>query len=123
MRRLFFLLLPCLLLALPVGAQTVTNPTGVTFTASVDHATLTKYVIGYFLSGATNPLQEADLPLGTPDAQQIVTASINARPLGYGTYTAKVRAVAGAMTSDWSLPSNDFTRTPLPPAGAPVVKK
>ena len=110
------------LLATPVFAQVVTNPTKVEYTVSADHAQLTKYTIGYFLPGATDPVQTADLPLVAPDAQQKVTEPINALPLGFGTYTAKLKSVAGTIASDWSASSNEFLRAPLPPGGV-VVKK
>lgn len=118
------LLCACLLLlvASVASAQTVTNPGHIEYTVSPDHATLTKYVIGYFLPGATDPVQTADLPLVTPDVQQKVTQPMNATPLGYGTYIAKIRAVAGAVQGEWSVASNAFDRAPFPPS-APTVKK
>lgn len=103
------------------GAQTVTNPTGVAFTASADHATVTGYTLGFFATGATNPIQEVTLGKGTPDAQQVITAAIDSKPLGFGTYTARVRAVAGAQSSPWSGDSNPFSRVPLTP-GVPAVR-
>ena len=106
----------------PVFAQTVINPTKVEYTVSADHTQLTKYTIGYFLPGATDPVQTADLPLATPDAQQKVTEPINALPLGFGTYTAKLKSVAGTVSGDWSAASNEFVRAPFPP-GSVLVKK
>jgi hypothetical protein len=121
MKRFLLALLAVLLCSAPVQAQTpVPNPTSVAFTASADHSTLTGYRIGYFVAGATSPIQEADLPLGTPDGTQTVTAVINSRPLGYGVYVAKVRAVAGTMLSEWSPDSNPFSRVPLPPSSLVV---
>ena len=114
-----------MLVASPSLAQTPTtpaNPTKVEFTASTDHALLTKYTIGYFLPGATDPVQTADLALGVPDAQQKVTEPINAMPLGFGAYTARLKAVAGAVSSEWSTASNEFTRAPFPPGVVRVVK-
>jgi len=110
------------LVAGPASAQTLTNPTKVEYVVSADHATLTKYVIGYFLPGATDPVQTADLVVAAPDAQQKVEQPINAVPLGYATYVAKIKAVAGAVSGEWSLASNEFSRVPFP-TGAPVVKK
>ena len=92
------------LLATAASAQVVTNPTKVEYTVSPDHAGLTKYIIGYFLPGATDPMQVADLPIVTPIAGK-VEQPINATPLGWGTYIAKLKSVAGAVSSDWSLPS------------------
>ena len=107
----------------PAFAQTVTNPGHVQYTVSADHAQLTKYIIGYFLSGATDPVQTADLAVVTPDATQKVEQAINATPLTFGTYTARLRSVAGAVMGEWSADSNAFVRAPLPPGGNPVVKK
>lgn len=118
-----FLVFALLGFAATATAQTVPNPGHIEYVVSPDHATLTKYVVGYFLPGATDPVQTADLPISAPDSAGKVTQPINATPLGYGTYQAKMRSVAGTMASEWSLPSNDFTRVPLPPALAPVVKK
>lgn len=103
-------------------AQTVPNPTKVEFTVSADHASLSKYLIGYFLPGATDPVQTADIPITAPDASQKVTQPINATPLGFGTYVARMKAYANGVSSEWSEPSNEFSRIPFPPA-SPVVKK
>jgi hypothetical protein len=95
----------------------------VTFTASADHALVTAYVLGYFAPGATQPTQEVDLGKPTPDATQTITVAINIHPLSFGAaYVAKVKAVAGALVSDWSDPSNAFDRVPGK-TGVPVVQK
>lgn len=120
MRAAIFLV--ALLCAAPVAAQGVINPSQVTFTASDDHAIVTSYVIGYFAPGATAPLQEVDLGKPTPDATNTCAATINTRPLTFGTdYVAKVRAVAGTLTSEWSAASNPFARLPGKPGG-PAIK-
>lgn len=118
-RHLLFLLL--MFAPARAAAQSVTNPTKVEYTVSADHATLTKYTIGYFLPGATDPVQTADLAIVAPTAGVVVQA-INATPLGYGTYIAKMQSVAGAVAGEWSAASNEFSRAPLPPP-APLVKK
>ena len=122
MKRLVLVLVALLAFAVSVSAQTVVNPGHVEYTASPDHATLTKYVIGYFLPGATNPVQEADLAIIAP-VGGVVAQVINSTPLTFGTYSAKLKSVAGAVVGEWSLPSNDFLRAPLPPTTAPIVKK
>jgi hypothetical protein len=117
------LALVCLALVPTVAhAQTVKNPTGATFTASPDHALITSYTIGYFLAGATAPVQEAGLGKPVPDGTQTCAVVLDTRPLGFGAYTAKVKALAGTVASDWSAASNAFDRSPLPPASAPVVR-
>ena len=109
-------------LAAPALAQPLINPGAVTFTVSTDHALVT-YRIGYFLPGATNPVQTSDLGTGTPNAQGDVTFPINVHPITFGlAYIAKVKAVAGAIESEWSDPSNPFDRAPER-TGQPVVKK
>lgn len=104
------------------AAQGVINPTKAEYTVSADHAQVTKYVIGYFIGNAASPVQSADLPVTAPDAQQKVVQAINAVPLGFGTYTAKLKAVVGAVEGEWSEASNEFMRAPFPPT-APTVKK
>ena len=114
---LFFIFAPSI-----VWGQAVNNPGTVTFTASVDHATVDSYVLGWFATGATSPLMEVNLAKPVPDATQTCTHTIDSRPLAFGTYTVKIRAVAGAVTSEWSDPSNGAIRSPFPPT-VPVVKK
>lgn len=117
-----FLVFALLGLAASASAQTIKNPSVATFTASVDHAQIDKYVIGYFLPGAASPVQTADLGKPIPDATQTCTVTLNTMPLGFGKdYTAKVKAVAGTAESDWSTASNPFDRAPGPPS-KPVVK-
>jgi hypothetical protein len=103
--------------------QTIKNPRGAEFEPSPDHAQITKYVIGFFLPGATDPVQTQDLGKPTPNAQNIIAVTINVQPLTFGAaYTAKVQALAGTLASEWSLPSNPFDRAPGPPSKPPVVK-
>ena len=123
MKRLVLVLVALLAFAVSVSAQAVINPGHVEYTASADHATLTKYVIGYFLPGATDPVQTADLAIVAP-VGGIISQVINSTPLTFGTgYTAKLQSWAGAVGGEWSLASNAFTRAPLPPTTAPIVKK
>lgn len=117
-----FLAFALLGLAATASAQALKNPSAATFTASVDHAQIDKYIIGYFLAGAAAPVQTADLGKPTPDATQTCTVALNTMPLSFNKdYTAKVKAVAGTAESDWSTASNPFDRAPGPPS-KPVVK-
>jgi hypothetical protein len=113
----------CLVLSpVVVHGQTIKNPSVATFTASADHASVTSYTIGYFLPGATDPVQTANLGKPTPDATQTCTVTLNTQPLTFGAnYTAKVKAIAGTAESVWSEASNPFDRVPGPPS-KPVVK-
>jgi hypothetical protein len=128
MRRILFAVI-CLLVAHAAFAQSVPNPTKANWTASPDHPTITSYEIGWFLGAATQPVTTVDLGKPTPDTvptcsspAPCIEAAINVMPLGFNEYTAKVRAKAGTMYSEWSDPSNPFARVPGPPGG-PVVKK
>lgn len=118
------LILACVALCAGIGsasAQTVRNPTQVVWTPSVDHAAVTSYRMGWFIDGATEPVQQADLGKPAPNAQNECIAAIPSYPIGI-TYVAKLVAVAGSVTSDWSAASNPFLRTPAPPPSAPVVR-
>jgi len=124
MKRLLIvaLVVAGVLAAGPVAAQTIRNPSVATFTASPDHAQIDSYQIGFFLPGAADPVQTANLGKPTPDAAQTCTVTLNTQPLTFGAaYTAKVKAVAGAVASDWSEASNPFDRVPGKPS-KPVVK-
>jgi hypothetical protein len=116
-------LLALLVCAVPASAQTLVNPSTLIFTVSPDHAQVTRYVVGYFLPGATAPVTQNDLPPGTPNAQQEVSNPIllAGMPFASGIF-AKVKAVAGTMESPWSEASNAFDRAPLPP-GVPSVRR
>lgn len=99
------------------------NPRTLEFTPSVDHQAATSYRLGYFLPGATDPVQVVDIGKPTPDAQNICRATINTQPLGFGLdYTGKLKTIISAgVESEWSEPSNPFDRVPGPP-GKPAVK-
>lgn len=98
----------------------VVNPTVAEFLASADHAVLTSYVGGYFMSGATEPMLEVDLGKPTPDNAQTCTVALNVKPLAFATdYSLRIKAVAAGVASDWSNPA-PFARKPLPVSGLVV---
>lgn len=99
------------------------NPRTLEFTPSVDHASATSYRLGYFLPGATEPVQVVDIGKPTPDAQNVCRATINTQPLGFGLdYTGKLKTIISAgVESEWSEPSNPFDRVPGAP-GRPAIK-
>ena len=99
------------------------NPREGTFAITPeDHAQTTKYTLGFFLPGATDPVQAQDIGKPPIDAAGTATFTFNSMPLAFGyDYTAKVKAVAGAIESVWSDASNPFDRTPGKP-GKPVIK-
>jgi hypothetical protein len=126
MRRLLIALAAaaCLLTTGLAAEQNVQNPTGVSFTASADHALVDRYVLGVFTSATeTIPVREVDLGKPTPDTNQVCSVSINLQPLPFGAnYLGRVRAVASTAMSDWSEASNPFDRVPGKPS-TPVIKK
>jgi hypothetical protein len=108
-------------LAAAASAQTVANPTAVEFTPSADHAQVDAYEVGWFLAGATSPVGTTDIGKPAPNASNICRATINVMPLAFNSYTAKARAKAGTVYSDWSDPSDVFLRQPGKP-GKPAAK-
>ena len=119
-----------LILLLPTlaSAQNLPNPRLAEWTASIDHATITSYELGFFLAGATSPVSIVDA--GKPGVDIVVGCSaptpciqyiINVMPLAFNEYTAKVRAKAGILYSEWSDSSNPFQRVPGKP-GKIIIK-
>src|SRR4051812_6590253 len=119
MRRPVYLLAlaVCLLLPATVFAQVpdVNNPSGVTFTASPDHATIDSYELDILRPDAT-VLQTLNLGKPTPDATNTCTAPINVQPIAFASgYTVRVRAKAGTAISADAVSQNKFNRVPGPP--------
>lgn len=102
-------------------AQVLPNPTRAEFIASLDHAVISSYEIGWFLNGATSPVSVTSIGKPAPDASNLCSTPINVMPLPFNEYTAKIRAIAGTMFSEWSDSSNPFQRVPGKP-GKPAVK-
>ena len=94
------------------------NPTTAVIGVSPDHQQVTRYELGFFLSGATEPVQVADVGTGTPVNGEL-SKPVPSFPIGV-TYLARARCYVGTIASDWSPPSNPFFRTPAPPAGLVV---
>jgi len=101
------------------AAQTVpdvNNPSGVTFTASLDHVGLDSYELDILRPDAT-VLQTLNLGKPTPDATQTCTAPINVQPIAFGSgYSMQVRAKAGTALSANSVSVNKFNRVPGAPS-------
>lgn len=104
--------------AAPAFAQTVKNPRAVIFTC-VDHAQDTGHEIDILDSKGVviQTIQGGD---PAADANGDVTIAINVQPVTFGSYTIKVRAVAGALKSVDSAPSVVWERVPGQP-GQPRV--
>lgn len=121
-RWVFVALIVGLFLAAPAvaAAQTVPsikNPRLVEFTVSPDHAVIDSYELGFFMPGAALPFTIVNIGKPAPDATGTASAPINVQPFTFAAdYTAKLRAVVGTATSDWSAPSNPFDRVPGAPS-------
>lgn len=121
MRRVF-LAFALLSLLFPLGAfaQTVKNPTKAVFTVSPDHSSVTRYELGFFLPGASSPVQVSDVGTAAPTGTEL-ERPLPSFPIGV-TYEARIKAWAGTVDSDWSSASNLFNRGPLAPSDLRVVK-
>lgn len=106
-------------------AQSVMNPSVVTFN-SPDHDQVTKYELGFFLLGATDPVQIVDIGKpGCAPGGVDCSAQLPSRPVPINqVYVAKARAVGAspALVSPWSEQSNDFGYAPFQPS-RPVVAR
>ena len=118
----FFVFLLLGLTASVARAQTVINPTGVEFTASLDHSAISSYEIGWFLGAEIDPVSMLDIGKPAPDASNLCKVAINVMPPPFNQYTAKIRAKAGAVYGEWSDPSNLFFRAPGKPGGVTIKK-
>lgn len=94
----------------------VSNPTGVTFTASADHATIDSYELDILRPDGT-VLQTLNLGKPAPDVTQTCTAPINVQPVAFGVgYSVQVRAKAGTAVSANVASVNKFNRIPGGPS-------
>ena len=94
----------------------VQNPTKASFVVSPDHAVITHYELGFWVQGATDPMQVSNIGTGTPNELNILELPLPNYPLGY-TFEGRIRACIGALVSDWSEVSNPFGRSPRSPSG------
>lgn len=100
-------------------AQTVTNPRGLTFTASADHLTIDGYSLDILRADST-VAATADLGKPTP-VTNVCTVTLNSQSLAFGNgYSVRVRARAATAVSDWALSVNTFNRVPGAP-GRPTL--
>lgn len=121
MKKVILVALMFLLLgfAATAFAQTpIKNPTRAVIGVSPDHQQITRYELGWFAAGATDPVQVSDIGTGAPVNNEL-DVPLPSYPIGV-TYTAKARAYAGTIASDWSPASNAFFRTPAAPASLVV---
>lgn len=105
-------------------AQFVVNPSIVQFTPSPDHDQVSRYEFGFFLVGAPDPVQIADLGKPAP-VGGTATVNLPSRPVAIGVkYVGKARAFGAdpVFVSPWSEPSNEFGYSPNSPS-RPVVAR
>lgn len=121
--RLLLLCVPFFLLAAAVFAQLspdVTNPSGVQFTASPDHALLDSYELDILRPDGT-VLQTLNLGKPTPDATNTISAPLNVQPIAFAnSYSVRIRAKAGTAVSADALSVNKFNRVPGSPTKVTV---
>lgn len=107
-----------LCMAVPVTAQQpdVSNPSGVTFTASADHSAIDSYELD-ILRPDGSVLQTLNLGKPQPDATNTCTAPLNVQPIAFGSgYSVRVRAKAGTAVSTYAVSENKFDRVPGGPS-------
>jgi hypothetical protein len=125
---LFVLALVCLTLPAAAEAQNppglVVNPNWVEFDVPSDHSAIARYDLGWFLPGASDPVQTADIGTGTPVGVRLKLALPQSYPVGK-VYVAKVRGITvdGTVTlaGEWSAISNPFGKGPSTIQGNPAV--
>lgn len=91
------------------------NPTKAQFQVSPDHAVVTHYELGFWVEGATDPMQISNIGTGAPNAGGVLELPLPNYPIGY-TFVARIRACVGTLVSDWSEVSNPFGRSPRSPS-------
>lgn len=114
----YLMIAAVLLFAGTASAQTVKNPRLVTFTCP-DHAVDTGHEIDIIDAKGVvvQTIQGGDPALNATGEVEVV---INVQPVAFGTYTMKVRAVAGALKSADSVATDPWERVPGAP-GKPKV--
>ncbi|MGH2667509.1 MAG: hypothetical protein ACRDH5_00025 [bacterium] len=95
----------------------VKNPRGVTWAGCPDHDRDDNHEVGIFdaASGASVQVLSVGDPALTDGAYP---ALVNVQPIAFGRYVFRVRALVGALASDWSEPTEVWERAPGKPSGA-----
>lgn len=133
MKRLALTLL-CLLLAAPVCAQAVLNPTKIAWQVSANHSDtlpdgssmVLRYEVRFYAPTATAPTSTSNLGKPTPNASNIaevdLTTHLVALPIDPSIqFVARIVALGPTGTSDESPSSNPFVKAGKPGAPANVV--
>lgn len=113
-------------LAAPVAAQTTPprNPTAIAFTSEDhDNPELTGYEVDFVRNVDQVVVQTVVVPKASSTRLSTgeIGVTVNVQPTAFGTYTFTVRAVAGAVKSGTSLPSEVWQRAPGAP-GRPLIR-
>lgn len=103
-------------------AQSVINPTRLVFDHdAVSRTDTTVYRVGYFALGATQPTHTVEVPKEQTVVDGGSFAAALPRP-ALGQWQVRVQACAGALCSEWSVPSDPFGFAPMPPVSVRVVR-
>lgn len=96
-----------------ISAQTVRNPTTLTFD-SVDFDKVDRAELAITRQSDQAVVQTLVSP--GPWAAMTVVVSINVQPVAFDTYVIRARVCKDALCSDWSEPSNVWDRVPGKPS-------
>lgn len=122
MRRATLALL-FLLAATVASAQTLSNPRNVAWDyPPEDHERITRYELGYYLTGAADPYTTVDIAKASVTAEDPDSWRATLPRPAFGNFTARLRAhftEAGgtAGVTQWSDPTGPFSLSPPIPAG------
>lgn len=113
-RRLLVVI--CLLCAVSTSAQApIKNPSGLIFTCP-DHDRDDQHEIDIVRESDGAVIQTLLVGDPPPNPAGDVVVSVNVQPVAFGRYRFVVRAIAGAVQSENSLPSALWERAPSRPA-------
>lgn len=117
-----------LMLSAHAGAQTITNPSQLIFTASPDHAAtdmgvqvVSSYAVDWIVSGQSNAAQTINIGKPAPTATGDITVDLSAMrqalTVSPGTYVLRVTAIGpgGSANSGVSVPFVMRARAPTAP--------
>lgn len=112
-----FLTVLCFAGAASAQVPAVKNPTAVTFD-SVDHANLTGYEVDIIRVADAVVIQTINVAKA---ATTVLTGGrikidLNVQPISFGSYTLKIRSIAGVIESPDSPASDQWERSPGSPS-------
>jgi hypothetical protein len=120
-----FILSSIILLGVAANAypQSLNNPSTVRWEHD-DFARTSTYELGYYLVGATEPVQTVVIPKVNVSPSGVSYETLLPRPV-FGTFVSKLRACAidvsnATVCSDWSNTTANYILSPLVPANLVV---